>query len=289
MNENYTILKTAPQADYALLDSGEGEKLERFGNVVVSRPDPQALWKKTLGSDVWSNVSASFAIDAKNWKGGGDIKKDWNITLDNLTFSLELSRFKHTGIFPEQFPNWQWIQDAIKNSGKSEVKILNLFGYTGGATLAGLKAGAHVCHVDGSKTAIERAKENAALSGLAEKPVRWILDDAMAFVKREARRGNTYDAIIMDPPTFGHGPNKEVWKIEEHLSLLLEECKKILSPSPLFLIINGYASGYSSLSYRNAVLSIAPNSGSVEYGELSLEPENGSNTLPAGIYARWKA
>lgn len=288
MQEIYTVLKAEPQKDYELLDSGDGEKLERFGEVILSRPDPQAIWSKNLSGEEWNKAKASFAKDGKSWKGEQNVPKNWNITLNNLTFGIELSRFKHTGIFPEQYPNWQWIQEVIKKAGR-EIKVLNLFGYTGGATVAALKAGANVCHVDASKTSIERAKENAKLSGVAEKPVRWILDDALKFVKREVKRGNTYDAIIMDPPTYGHGPSKELWKIEEHLKELLDNCKKILSKDPLFLIINGYASGYSSLSYRNALLSIAGTSGSIEYGELSLVPKQGTNMLPAGIFARWKA
>lgn len=287
MKEIYNVLKTTAQEDYELLDSGEGEKLERFGNVVLSRPDPQAIWKKTLGNAEWEKAEARFAKDGKNWSKKGSVSENWNISMGDMTFSIALSAFKHTGIFPEQYPNWQWIQDVIKKAERP-VHVLNLFGYTGGATVASLKGGASVCHVDGSKTAIERAKENAKLSGVEKKPVRWILDDALKFVKREVRRGNVYDAIIMDPPTYGHGPSKELWKIEEHLSELITECKKILSKEPLFIIINGYASGYSALSYRNAVLSLVSDSGVIEYGELSIMPVNGTNILPAGIYARWK-
>lgn len=290
------ILSTKPGKDYELLDSGAGEKLERFGDIIVSRPDPQALWSKNLEEGEWKKARAVFERQGKSgrWKQGANVPKSWNIELAGLRFSIKLSAFKHTGIFPEQEENWKWITETIKNElGKNpnrEISVINLFGYTGGATLAAASAGAKVCHVDGSKISITNAKENARLSGLDSKPIRWILDDAMAFVKREARRGSTYDAIIMDPPAYGHGPKKELWQIEEHLPEFIAECKKILSKNPLFVIMNGYASGYSAVAYENNLRELmAGHPGEIEAGELALEEAKNGRLLPAGIFARFKS
>ena len=222
------------------------------------------------------------------WKQNKKVPKSWEIGLDDLHFSLKLSAFKHTGIFPEQEENWKWIKETIKNAGR-EVSVINLFGYTGGATLAAASAGAKVCHVDGSKVSINSARENTKLSNLDSKPIRWILDDAMAFVKREARRGITYDAIIMDPPAYGRGPKKELWQIEESLPEFIKECKKILSKKPLFVLINGYASGYSAIAYKNNLAElVSPHAGEIEAGELTIEESKTGRLLPAGIFARWK-
>jgi 23S rRNA (cytosine1962-C5)-methyltransferase len=290
------ILATKPGKDYELLDSGAGEKLERFGNVTIARPDPQALWSKNLGEAEWKAAQATFVRQGKSghWKQEASVPKFWDIELAGLRFSIKLSAFKHTGLFPEQEENWKWIKETIKNelqkNPNREISVINLFGYTGGATLAAAQAGAKVCHVDGSKISINSAKENAKLSGLDSKPIRWILDDAMAFVKREARRGNTYDAIIMDPPVYGHGPKKELWQIEQHLPEFIAECKKILSKKPLFVIMNGYASGYSAVAYKNNLEGlVAGHNGEIEAGELALEEAKSGRLLPAGIFARWKS
>ncbi len=296
------LLATKPSKDYELLDSGEGEKLERFGEYVLRRPDPQALWQKRLPADVWNAAHAGFipAGRSGNWRNSGsELPESWTISLADLTFNISLKAFKHTGLFPEQSENWTWIMETIaavqaNNPGRTApISVLNLFGYTGGATLAAAKAGAHVTHVDASKVSVKAASENAKLSGLESAPIRWIIDDAMEFVKREVRRGNTYDAIIMDPPSYGHGPNKELWKIEEDLPKLIAECQKILSPNPAFILINGYASGYSAVAYKNNLTDLLGTrvsdpgvSGvSIEYGELTLETAAGHN-LPAGIFAR---
>ncbi len=299
------ILITKPTKDYELLDSGEGEKLERFGKIVLSRPDPQALWSKKLPDSEWQNTNAVFvhAGKAGRWQIRGETPKSWNIELGGLNFLIKLSSFKHTGVFPEQQGNWDWIRETIKKaSGASpreeatgvgnsrEISVLNLFGYTGGATLAAARAGAKVCHVDGSKISIDWACENAKLSNLEAKPIRWILDDAMAFVKREVRRGNLYDGIIMDPPTYGHGPKKELWQIEKNLPELIRECKKILSPRPLFVLINGYASGFSGTAYRNNLAElVSGREGEIEAGELAIEEAKSGRLLPAGIFARWRS
>lgn len=281
------ILITKPSKDYELIDSGNAQKLERFGEIILRRPDPQALWNKA--SD-WSDFHAEFVQSGRtaNWKKKKEIPDSWNITIQGLAFSLNLSSFKHTGVFPEQSENWKWIEEQIKKSNRP-ISVLNLFGYTGGATLAAAKAGASVCHVDGSKVSISRAKENAELSGLSEKPIRWILDDAMKFVEREVRRGNKYDAIIMDPPAFGRGPKKEMWNIEDDFPKLISLCKKILSENPLFILINGYASGYSSIAYENSITDIlGDKKGNFESGELAIESKNG-RLLPAGIFSRWSS
>jgi len=277
------ILITEPSADYELLDSGDGEKLERYGPVLLRRPDPQALWRKTH-EPLWREAHGTFTRD---WKFSKPAPEKWTIRFADLAFHIRPTAFKHTGIFPEQAPNWDWMRTAIRKAGR-EVSILNLFGYTGGATLACAQAGARVCHVDASKAAIGWARENAALSELADRPVRWILDDAKAFVRREARRGNRYDAIIMDPPAFGRGPAGDVWQIEDDFTSLLEACAGLLSKRPLFFLVNGYASGYSQLAYRFNLEALMRNrSGNVSSGELTIRESRSERLLPCGIFARW--
>lgn len=287
----YNILTTPIGKDYELLDSGDGEKLERYGDVVVARPDPQALWKKNLTITDWRQADAYFkrASNDANWSVRRELPERWPVEISGLQFWIKLSAFKHTGVFPEQAPNWDWIREKIKGSKRSEpIRVLNLFGYTGGATLAAAQAGAEVVHVDGSKVAIGWARDNAQLSGLADKPVRWILDDAQKFVAREIKREKQYDGIIMDPPAFGHGADGEVWKIEEDFLKLLDACKQVLSKEPLFVIINGYASGYSAVAYQNSLGDLMKNyGGAIEIGELTIAEKNSSRLLPAGIFARW--
>lgn len=283
------IFITKSDKDYELLDSGEGMKLERFGKYVLSRPDPEALWKKRLDIKVWNSADAVFtrkgAIGV--WTKKKDFQKNWVIEHGNLHFEIKLTSFKHVGIFPEQVENWKFIEKQIKKS-KKEVNVLNLFGYTGGASLAAAKAGAKVTHVDGSKVALTWARVNQELSGLESKPIRWILDDAISFLRREVKRGNSYDAIIMDPPAFGRGPKGEPWKIEEQFGELFEFCMKVISDTPLFFIINGYASGYSSTAYKNNLLEVQKKFGGViETGELGIEESKNERILPAGIVARW--
>ena len=282
------ILITKPSADYELLDSGNEEKLERYGRYVLRRPDPQALWNKTLSETEWKNVDAVFDSDRKVWKKKNEsMQNEWQISFDNLKFNIKPTAFKHTGVFPEQEMNWVYIKSKIKNAGRP-IKVLNLFGYTGGATLAALSAGAEVTHVDGSKSAIAWAKENAELSGLDKKPVRWIIDDARKFVMREIKRGVKYDGIVMDPPSFGRGGKGEIWKIETDFLKLLDDCSKILSDDPLFFIVNGYSAGYSSTAYYNALKPLVEkHGGEFEMGELSIEESKGKRLLPCGIFVRW--
>jgi 23S rRNA (cytosine1962-C5)-methyltransferase len=304
--KNSSILITRASADYELLDSGEGEKLERFGAIRLSRPDPQALWTRRLPQAEWNKADAYFTRDAAGaeWSFRNDAAKKaasagWPISFGGLTMIVKPTAFKHTGLFPEQAVNWDWMRGVIEKAAKagtrsgaqSDIEVLNLFGYTGGASLACAQAGAKVVHIDSSKAAVSWARDNAEASGLADKPIRWIIEDARIFVEREIKRGRTYDAILMDPPAFGHGANNELWKIEEHLLPLIEDCKKLLKPQPLFFLINGYSAGYSAIAYENILLPLVEkHGGSIEIGELAIEetPSKGpARLLPAGICARW--
>ncbi len=296
--EEIKILKTKSSADYELLDSGEEEKLERYGKYILRRPDPQALWNKRLPESEWKKAGGTFFRDElrKGWMKKEGMLNEWQVSFDDLKFNIKPSAFKHTGVFPEQKPNWEWIKEVIlfrKNDsidkGVSEpIKVLNLFGYTGGATLAALSVGADVTHVDGSKSTVNWAKENAEASGLANKAVRWITDDARKFVMREIKREGRYDGIIMDPPSFGRGGKGELWKIEDNFLPLIEQCSKILSDNPLFFLINGYAAGYSSQAYLNALKPIMEKfGGKFEIGELTIEEKDSKRLLPCGIFVRW--
>ncbi len=280
---------TAPCPDYELLDSGEGDKLERFGKIIIARPDPQALWPKKLSSD-WKKADAFFSRSAKDasWQYRREIPERWSIHFGGLQCWIKLSAFKHTGIFPENQPNWEWMRRQISGANRP-INVLNLFGYTGGATLACSQAGANVCHVDGSKAAVNWARENAELSRLDKKPIRWIVDDARTFVQREIKRDRKYDAIIMDPPAFGHGPERELWKIENDLLALLENCGKVLSDKPLFFLMNGYASGYSAIAYANNLTHLFGKKGKLETGELTIAHSKDDRLLPCGIFARWSS
>lgn len=284
------ITTTQPGDDYQLLDSGDSEKLERYGQIIVSRPDPQALWPKKLDHGQWQKAHAFFnqSSTGAGWQTRHAMPKDWTIRFDNLQFLIKLSAFKHTGIFPENQPQWQWMREKIKKA-KRPINVLNLFGYTGGATLACAQAGANACHVDGSKAALNWARENAKLSQLENKPIRWIVDDARAFVKREIKRTKQYDAVIMDPPAFGHGPERELWRIEENLLPLLKDCQKILSHQPLFFLINGYAAGYSAIAYANNLKYLFGEKGKLEIGELTIAHVKDERLLPCGIFARWSS
>lgn len=284
------ILITDHQPEYELLDSGNGQKLERYGEYILARPDPQALWEPKHGQNEWNKADATFIRDGKKteWKKKRTLPEEWTIRFGGLSFEIVPSTFKHTGLFPEHVENWKWMQETIKQS-KRPISVLNLFGYTGGASLACAQVGANVCHVDGSKMAIEWAKKNQKLSGIEPNAIRWILDDALLFLRREIKRGNHYDAIIMDPPAFGRGPKGEVWKIEEQFEELMNLCNSVLSDKPLFFLINGYASGYSAIAYQNNLLPIKNLfSGTIEYGELAIQETATERLLPCGIFARWK-
>lgn len=289
MSGEISILHTAPSAGYELINSGEGEKLERYGPVILRRPDPQALWPK-LRPALWKEAHGLFVREEREggrWKFNRPVPEKWAIPFGGLTFLIRPTAFKHTGLFPEQAPNWDWMRGRIRGAGRP-VSVLNLFGYTGGASLACAQAGAKVCHVDASKAAIGWARDNAQASGLAEKPVRWILDDAKAFVSRELRRGARYDAVVMDPPAFGRGPRGDLWQIEDDFLPLVDGCKRLLGERPLFFVINGYAAGYSQLAYRfNLEWALKTFGGTLESGELTLMESEGGRCLPCGIFARW--
>lgn len=279
-------LTTKPQGGYELIDSGGEEKLERFGEVVLARPDPQALWPKGKEEE-WAKAQGTYVREGGGeGKWTGNIPQEWSVELGELMMLLKPTSFKHTGVFPEHMPGWSWIKEILSKA--QAPKVLNLFGYTGGYTLAAAKAGAEVTHVDASKTAVAWARENAALSGLGEAPVRWIVEDVLVYLRRELKRGSKYDAIIMDPPAFGHGPHDELWKFEEHFLELMSLCEQLLSDTPLFVLINGYAAGYSPLAFAYNLDAIQKKfGGTIEYGDLTIEEKGTERLLPAGIFARW--
>jgi len=309
------------QKQYELLDSGDGKKLERYGDIVLSRPDPQVIWQPKLDEKEWEKVMHAIFQNTSHIRGeqsDEDEKGKWHITplgkklpqlaeqkwpveLGSIKMYARMTPFKHTGIFQEQLINWQWTEEIIKNALAKQIvgqgnkpRVLNLFGYSGGASIVCAKAGAEVTHVDASRAAITWAKENMLLTGLDEQAIRWILEDAVQFIKKEARRGNTYDAIIMDPPVFGRGAKGEVWKIERDLRELLEISFSILSEKPLFFILNGYASGYSAESYKNVLTPLLERfGGQLEGGELVIPEISSAESvhpryLSCGIVARWK-
>lgn len=286
------ILKTTKQKEYELLDSGDGKKLERYGKYILSRPDPEALWKRNLSDKEWEGAHLEFIRNGtKNkWIIKNNIPNTWNISYGDLKFSIKPTSFKHIGLFPEQISNWEWMTEKITQIVSSKkISVLNLFAYTGGATIACAKAGAEVCHVDSSKNAVEWARTNAELSGLQDAPIRWIIEDVTLFLKREIKRGRKYDVIIMDPPSFGHGPKDELWKIEEDFPNLMNLCGQILTDDPLFILINGYTAGYSSIVYQNNLLDLMKDyKGKIEGGELVIEESKSKRLLPCGIFARWE-
>ena len=278
--------------DYKIIDMADGQKLEQWGNIVLSRPDPQIVWKNKSYPEEWKKANAVYSrskTGGGSWEYKKKIPAAWQIKYKDLTFNIKPMGFKHTGLFPEQAVNWDWMRNKIKNA-KREIKVLNLFAYTGGATVACLAEGASVCHVDSSKGMVTWAKENVTSSGLADKKIRYIVDDVVKFVNREIRRGNKYDAIIMDPPSYGRGTNGEVWQFENNIYDLVELCTKVLSDKPLFFLINSYTTGISSTVLANILnLTVTKKyKGKVESGEIGLPMEKSSLVLPAGIFGRWE-
>ena len=279
--------------DYEIIDASRGQKYERWGNIYLLRPDPQVIWDN---GDLFEKYHDKLnAVYYRSNKGGGhweNIKNtpaSWNINYKDLTFNIKQMGFKHTGLFPEQAINWSFMINKIKNSGR-KIKVLNLFAYTGGATVACLSAGANVTHVDASRGMVDWCKENVKSSGYENAEVRYLVDDVVKFVQREIRRGNKYDAIIMDPPSYGRGANGEVWDIEKNLNYLIEICCQILSDEPLFFLINSYTTGLSSYVLNNLLLLIVNNKykGIVSCGEVGLPITNSDLVLPCGIYGRWE-
>ena len=276
--------------DYEILDMANGEKLERWKNIVLVRPDPQIIWKNKSFPNKWEDVNARYirsSTGGGNWDFNKKVPANWQIKYKDLTFNIKPMGFKHTGLFPEQAVNWDWMIDKIKHAGR-EIKVLNLFAYTGGATVACSYAGASVCHVDSSKGMVTWAKENIISSGLEKNPVRYIIDDVVKFVNREIRRENKYDAIIMDPPSYGRGTNGEVWKFEENIADLVELCTRVLSDQPLFFLINSYTTGISSTVLENILKLNIKAKGKLSSGELGLPMSDSNLILPCGIYGRWE-
>ena len=277
--------------DYELCDASDGERLEKWGGYVLRRPDPQVIWKNEKESPLWKKSDAIYTREG----GGGswtkrNVPASWNVSYGDLTFKIKPMGFKHTGLFPEQAVNWDWFSDLIKKE-KRKIKVLNLFAYTGGASVAALNAGADVVHVDASKGMVSWAKENVISSGLGDRCIRYIVDDVKKFVKREIRRGNKYDAIIMDPPSYGRGPGGEVWKIEDELYPLIQDCLSIMSDSPLFFLINSYTTGLSACILEN-VLSLTLKKrfgGIVTADEIGLPMSASGLPLPCGISGRWQS
>ncbi len=281
--------------DYKILDMADGQKLERWGEVVLSRPDPQIIWKSKSFPSKWKEINAEYHRSKTGggaWEFKKKMPKQWQVKYKKLIFNIKPMGFKHTGLFPEQAVNWDWMIEKIQKEkkNKKEVKVLNLFAYTGGATVACLSAGASVCHVDSSKGMTTWAKENVISSGLQDRPVRFIIDDVVKFVNREIRRGNKYDAIIMDPPSYGRGAKGEVWQFENNIYDLVELCSKVLSDDPLFFLINSYTTGISSQVLKNILNMVIDKKyrGEIDAGEIGLPMENSKLILPCGIYGRWE-
>ena len=278
--------------EYKLLDMSDGMKLEDWNGIILSRPDPQVIWNKKINENLWNKAKAVYhrsKTGGGSWEYKSKVPDRWQVHYKDLTFNIKLMGFKHTGLFPEQAINWDYMIDKIKSSNR-KISVLNLFAYTGGATVACAYAGADVVHVDSSRGMVDWAKENIKSSNLEDKYVRFIVDDCIKFVQREIRRGHKYDAIVMDPPSFGRGANKEVWNIEDSLYKLVELCSEVLSDDTLFFLINSYTTGLSPKVLEN-ILRITINEkhkGTISSGEIGLPMENSELVLPCGIYGRWE-
>ena len=284
-------MRTADWKDYSVISTGDGYKLERWGKVVLLRPDPQVIWKSSIDMDNYPELHAKYV---RSESGGGHwvykkkMPEEWNISYGELKFKIKPMGFKHTGLFPEQAVNWDYMTDLIKGANR-EINVLNLFAYTGGATVACAKAGANVCHVDAAKGMVERAGENVRLSGVPNGKVRYIIDDCKKFVEREIRRGKKYDAIIMDPPSYGRGPNGEMWKLENELYPLVELCTKVLSDNPLFFLINSYTTGLQPQVMKNILVKLVETKfgGQTDAYEVGLKTQEKGVILPCGNSGIW--
>lgn len=285
-------LDTSGWQDYQLLDSGEGSKLERFGRYTFVRPEGQAIWRRALPPKAWAAADGVFRNEGEEsgtWKLHESVADRWPMRYKNIQFWVQPTPFRHMGVFPEHAGHWDWLTALIANA-RRQTKVLNLFGYTGIASLAAASAGATVTHVDASKKMIGWARENQALSSLEDRPIRWLLDDALKFVRREVRRGAQYDGFIIDPPPFGRGPKGEIWRLEEDLPSLLEECRQLLSPTPLFVILTAYAIRTSALSLRYVMEEMMEGHvGSTTAGEMVLVEKSAHRLLSTAIFARWGA
>lgn len=275
--------------DYEILECGDGMKKERWGDFILVRPDPQVIWP--LAASDWGDFDAFYHRSKKGggrWEFRNRLPESWKINYRSTTYKIKPTDFKHTGLFPEQAANWDWFGERIRKSPKPP-KILNLFGYTGGATIAAASAGANVCHVDAAKGMVAWCRENAALSGLVEAPIRYIVDDCVKFVEREIRRGNRYDGIIMDPPSYGRGKKGEFWHFERDLWGFLQKCRQLLSPSPLFFLVNAYTTGVSPTIVSNLVReTLIGFNGRISSGEIGIPIGDSQNALPCGLFVRWQ-
>ena len=284
-------MRAAEWKDYSVIATGDGYKLERWGGVTLLRPDPQVIWKPSINLDGYKGLSAKYVrseTGGGKWLIKGKMPESWTVSYRDLKFKIKPMGFKHTGLFPEQAVNWDLMTELIKNAGR-EINVLNLFAYTGGATVACSKAGAKVCHVDAAKGMVERAGENVRLSGVGDGKVRYIIDDCKKFVEREIRRGRLYDAVIMDPPSYGRGPNGEMWKLENELFSLVDLCNKVLSDNPLFFLINSYTTGLQPQVLKNILqLTVAKNrGGKIDAYEVGLKTEEEGVILPCGNSGIW--
>lgn len=280
--------------EYKLIDTSDGKRLEDWGGRILVRPDPQVIWKATDPSPLWKSADASYKRSSSGggaWEQKAELS-EWVTEYAplSLKFVTRPMNFKHTGIFPEQAVNWEWMHSLIKNAGR-EIKVLNLFAYTGGATLACARAGAKVCHVDAAKGMVSQARKNAELSGLSDAPIRWIVDDCTKFVEREIRRENKYDAIIMDPPSYGRGPSGEIWRLEDNIYDFVELCTRVLSDKPLFMLVNSYTTGLSpsSVGYIMRQTVCRKYGGAINCDEVGIPVLNGGGILPCGAASRWTA
>lgn len=286
------VVETAGSGDYALVDSGHGRKLERFGSIIVDRPEPQALWTPARAKGEWEGAHAVFAgaddEDKGRWRIDKPVPESWPVQVGGATMLCRLSSFRHMGLFPEQIPHWQWMTDRLGALKGEPPRVLNLFAYTGAASLIAAKAGAQVTHVDASKKAIAWAKENQAASDLGEAPIRWILEDASKFVKREVRRGRTYHMVLVDPPKFGRGPDGEVWDLFTHLPGLMADCARLLDPDRAALVLTIYAIRASALAFDQLTREVlVGRGGSFQSGELAIREADGARVLPASLFTRW--
>lgn len=276
-----------PKLDYTLLDSGNGRKLEQFGPYILSRPCSQAVWKPQLSDDAWKKAHAIFSREDENqWQSKNPLPDSWNVQVADIQFKISPTDFGHLGIFPEQKPFWEWLSSYLKQY--KTPRVLNLFAYSGGATLASAKGGAAVCHLDASKGMVAWARENAALNKLEGAPIRWIIDDVTKFLARELRRGSRYEGIILDPPSFGRGSKGEVFKIEDDIIPLLQSCKQLLSDNPLFMLFSCHTSGFSPLAMHHLMTQLmSDKKGTLEVGEMALTGGQGIFEVPSGTYAKW--
>ena len=285
-------MRVAEWREFELIDTSCGERLERWRDKILIRPDPQIIWNTEKTNSLWKNAHARYhrsKTGGGSWEVYKKLPQAWNVSYGDITFGVKPMGFKHTGIFPEQATNWDFVRKKIQSSER-QLNILNLFAYTGGATLACLKAGAKVCHVDASKGMVQWAKENAALSSVADRPVRWIVDDCLKFVQREIRRGNRYDGIIMDPPSYGRGPGGEVWKLEEQLFSLVSECRKLLDQKSVFFLLNSYTTGLSPsvMKYLLGVVIQKNLGGNISADEIGIKVTDTGIVLPCGSTAIWE-